>query len=89
MPEMLRFTGFELSYATPMRLDFGAQLFASYTYATIDEVEKYVLNDQGQVVDQVNIENDALTEIPPFESTVILYYKLFKGRFTPMQRLGW
>ncbi len=79
--------GFEFSYATPIRFDFGAQVFASYTYATLNKVNKYVLNDQGQVVDEVEIKNDALTEIPPFESTVILYYKLFKGKFTPKAKI--
>ncbi len=75
--------GFEFSYATPSHLHFGAQVFASYTYATLNEAQQYVLNDQGQVVDEVFVKNDALTEIPPFESSVILYYKVSKGKFVP------
>ncbi|MCD4730744.1 MAG: TonB-dependent receptor, partial [Bacteroidales bacterium] len=82
-----RLRGFEFSYATPVKFKLGAQLFASYTYATLDKVNKYVLNDQGQVVDEVELTNDALTEIPPLESTLILYYKLFKGKFTPKAKL--
>jgi len=75
--------GFELSYSTPLRLIFGAQLFASYTYATLNNTEKYILNEQSQVVDKEEITNDALTEIPPFESTIIFSYKLFKDKFIP------
>jgi len=82
-----RLRGFEFSYATPVKFKLGAQLFTSYTYATLDKVNKYVLNDQGQVVDEVELTNDALTEIPPLESTLILYYKLFKGKFTPKAKL--
>jgi iron complex outermembrane receptor protein len=82
-----RLRGFEFSYATPVKFELRAQLFASYTYATLDKVNKYVLNDQGQVVDEVELTNDALTEIPPLESTLILYYKLFKGKFTPKAKL--
>jgi len=78
-----QFRGFEFSYATPYQLKFGAQVFASYTYATLNEAQQYVLNDQGDVVDEVFIKNDALTEIPPMESTVILYYKVNKGKFVP------
>lgn len=75
--------GFEFSYATPTHLKFGAQVFASYTYATLNEAQQYVLNDQGDVVDEVYLKNDALTEIPPMESSVILYYKVSKGKFVP------
>ena len=75
--------GFELSFATPSHLKFGARVFASYTYATLDKAQKYVLNDNGDVVDEVTIENDALTEIPPLESSVIIYYKFNKNRFVP------
>lgn len=75
--------GFEFSYATPTHLKFGAQFFASYTYATLNEAQQYVLNDQGDVVDEVYIKNDALTEIPPLESTVVLFYKVSEGKFVP------
>lgn len=75
--------GIEFSYATPTHLKFGAQVFASYTYATLNEAQQYVLNGQGQVVDEVFIKNDALPEIPPMESSVIVYYKVSKGKFVP------
>lgn len=75
--------GFEVSYATPMKYNFGAMFFASYTYATINKVNKYILNEQGEVIDETEINNDALSEIPPFESTIKFHYRLFKGRFVP------
>ncbi len=78
-----RFRGFEWAYAAPANLKFGASLFASYTYATIDKVHQYVMNDQGQVIDDLELENDALTEIPPFESTVTVFYRFFKGKLVP------
>jgi iron complex outermembrane receptor protein len=75
--------GFEVSYATPAKFDFGAMLFASYTYATLKKINKYILNEEGAVIDEEEITNDALSEIPPFESTLSLHYRLFKGRFVP------
>ncbi len=78
-----QFRGFELAYATPASHKFGASLFASYTYATLDNVHQYVRNEQGQIVDDLELENDALTEIPPFESTVAVFYKFFKGKLVP------
>lgn len=78
-----QFRGFEFSYATPSHPKFGAQIFASYTYATLNEAQQYVLNDQGEVIDEIYIQNDALTEIPPMESSVVLFYKVHKGKFIP------
>jgi iron complex outermembrane receptor protein len=78
-----RLRGFELAYATPSANKWGASLFASYTYATIDKVSQYVLNDEGQVVDDMELKDDALTEIPPFESTVSLFYRFFEGKLVP------
>ncbi|MBN2175079.1 MAG: TonB-dependent receptor [Bacteroidales bacterium] len=78
-----RFRGFELTYSTPLHLKFGIKLYSSYTCATLDKVHKYILNDQGSVVDDVELENDALTEIPPFESKIVVHYRFFKGKFIP------
>jgi iron complex outermembrane receptor protein len=78
-----RFRGFEFAYATPSTLKFGASLFASFTYATINKVQQYVMNAQGAVIDDVELINDALAEIPPFESTASVYYRLFKGKLVP------
>lgn len=78
-----QFRGFEVAYATSASYKFGASLFASYTYATLNNVHQYVRNEQGEIVDDVELEKDALTEIPPFESTVTVFYKFFKGKLVP------
>ncbi len=78
-----RLTGFELLYSTPLRDPFVAEIQASWTYGTIDEVTKYILNQQGEVVDNITVHHDALTEIPPFESTIMFHYNFFKGKFVP------
>jgi iron complex outermembrane receptor protein len=78
-----RLRGFELTYSTPLQWNYGLKLYASYTYATLDKVNKYVLNEQGAVVDDSELENDALTEIPPFESKAVFHYHFFDGKFVP------
>jgi len=78
-----RFRGFELSYASPTNLKWGASLFASYTYATIDEVTKHIINESGEVVDDELLENDALAEIPPMEASVNVFYKFFENKLVP------
>ncbi len=78
-----RLTGFEFSYSTPVKYFFGGDILASYTYGILDNAIKYMLNEQGEVVDNVTIQHDALTEIPPFESTIMIHYNFFKGKFIP------
>jgi iron complex outermembrane receptor protein len=75
--------GFELGYASPQKYNWGLSVFASYTYGTIDEVEQYVMNENGEVVGNEVINNDAMTEIPPFEGTVAFHWELFRNRFVP------
>jgi len=82
-----RLRGFELSYATPSQYKFGAKIFGSYTSGTINNVKKYILNQQGEVIDDIEIQNDALTEIPPFESSIIIRYRFFDGRFIPKVKI--
>ena len=82
-----RLRGFELSYASPGQMKLGITLFASYTYGSIDEVTKYIQNAAGDVVEDVQIKNDALTEIPPFESTLTVNYRLLDGRFVPQANI--
>lgn len=78
-----RLRGFEVSYATPDRYPFGVSLFSAYTYGTIDRVHQFVKNENGEVVGDAEIENDAMTEIPPFEATVSAYYRFWSGRLIP------
>ncbi|MCD4791235.1 MAG: TonB-dependent receptor [Bacteroidales bacterium] len=82
-----RLRGFELSYATPSQYKFGAKLFGSYTYGTINNVKKYILDEHGDAIDVIEIKNDALTEIPPFESSIIIRYRFFNGRFIPKAKI--
>jgi len=41
----------------------------------------------GEVVDAVQISNDALPEIPPFETTMNVYYKFLTGKLVPTLKL--
>ncbi|MEZ5082567.1 MAG: TonB-dependent receptor [Bacteroidales bacterium] len=75
--------GFEVSYLSPAKYKLEVAGFASWTYGTIDESIKYIINDAGQVVDDEVLKNDAITEIPPFEASFDLHYKLAKGKFIP------
>ncbi len=77
-----RFSGFELGWFSPDKYKLGIQVLASYTYATIDEVERHV-TETGFLVRDETILNDALPEIPPFESTITVFYPFFKGKLKP------
>lgn len=74
--------GFELGYNTPSRHKLGGGIIAAFTYGVIPEVTKYIISD-GEVVDAIEITNDALSEIPPFETTMNIYYRFFKGNLIP------
>ncbi|MCD4745930.1 MAG: TonB-dependent receptor, partial [Bacteroidales bacterium] len=75
--------GFEFIYKTPDNKSLEAYLSAAFTYGTISTATKYIMDRYGKVVDDEEINNDALTEIPPFESTIGFFYKFFNGKFTP------
>jgi iron complex outermembrane recepter protein len=79
--------GFEFSYATPDMKHFGANLSAAVTRGTLNEAVQYILYDAGQVVDDRVIKNDPLTEIPPFEASLALYYRLVSGKLIPKLNL--
>lgn len=79
--------GCEFSYATPDMKHFGATLSAALTKGTLNEAVQYILNDAGQVVDDQVVENDPLTEIPPFEASLVFYYKLISGKLIPKVNL--
>lgn len=76
------FKGFEIGYNTPEKLKLGGSVIAAYTYALIPSDTKYILSGT-QVVGTEIIKNDALTEIPPFETTVSIYYKFLKDKLVP------
>ncbi|RLD57882.1 MAG: hypothetical protein DRJ05_09000 [Bacteroidetes bacterium] len=77
-----RFSGFELGWAGPKNYRLGIQVLASYTYATIDEVQRHV-TETGSLMRDETILNDALPEIPPFESTISIFYPFFNGKLKP------
>ena len=41
------------------------------------------MNENGEVTGDEELKNDAMTEIPPFEATFNVHYKMIKGKFVP------
>lgn len=76
------FTGFELGYTSPQTNKLGVSMVAALTYGRIPEVTRYIISE-GQVTGETLIRNDALPEIPPFETTVSLNYRMIKGKLIP------
>ncbi len=79
-------TGFEFGYNSPENYKFGGSVIAALTYGVVPEVTKYIISD-GEVVDEVILNNDAVPEIPPFEATINMYYKFIKGKLVPNIKL--
>jgi iron complex outermembrane recepter protein len=76
------FTGFEIEYTSPQAYKLGLHVVAAMTYARIPEVTKYIITS-GQVTGDTLLKNDALPEIPPFETTISLNYRLLHGKLVP------
>jgi len=76
------FTGFELGYTSPQAYKLGVNVIAAITYGRIPSVTKYIIK-AGQVTGDTLIKNDALPEIPPFETTLIVNYRLLHGKLVP------
>ena len=74
--------GFEFSYATPERYKLGVTAVAAITAGINPSATKYIIQN-NQVVGQEIVKNDPLPEIPPFESTVTVFYKFLKERLVP------
>jgi outer membrane receptor protein involved in Fe transport len=81
------FMGFEFGYALPEEYKLGARVTAAYTYATISEVTKQILDPtkvvSQQVIGEEVLTNDAVPEIPPLEANVSISYKFFKKKLIP------
>jgi iron complex outermembrane receptor protein len=77
------FRGFEFVYGTPAHLRWYIQWIAAFTRATIDEAVMHTMNPDGQITGTETVQNDALAEIPPFETTFILGYKFMNGKLIP------
>ncbi len=80
--DIVNITGFEIAHRTPENYDFGLALTASYAHATISEVTHYI-REGNQVVETEQIKNDPLNEIPPFEASLDVFYRLFNNKLTP------
>jgi iron complex outermembrane receptor protein len=76
------FTGFELGYTSPQKYKLGVSVIAALTYGRIPEVTKYIITS-GKVTGDTLIKNDALPEIPPFETTISINYRLLHGKLIP------
>lgn len=76
------FKGFEAAYTSPSEYKPGVNIIAAYTHSTLPETLKYIVKE-GAVVGDTLIKNDAVAEIPPFEATVSVSYKLLKGKLIP------
>ena len=71
--DLVFFRGIELTYSTPSTYKLGGSVIASYTHATMSSAWDKLLE----------IKNDALYEIPPFESTISIHYKMLSNRLVP------
>ncbi|MCX6272587.1 MAG: TonB-dependent receptor [Bacteroidetes bacterium] len=80
--DYVTFMGFEFGYTSPADLKFGGSTIGSFTYGRIPEVTKYLITGT-QVTGETIIKDDALSEIPPFESTLNVFYKMVKGKLVP------
>jgi len=78
--------GFEFGYQSPVKYKLGGGITAAYTHAVIPSVTKYIIMG-GEVTDAVEIENDALPEIPPLEANLRIHYNLLSGKLIPKMAL--
>lgn len=76
------YTGFEMGFNTPQKYKLGGSLVAAYTFGFIPTVTKYILTGSEVTGDSI-LKNDALPEIPPFETTVSAYYRFLRGKLIP------
>jgi iron complex outermembrane recepter protein len=76
------FTGVEFGYTTSEKYKWGGSVVAAYTYAYVPSTTKYLMTGNSVTGDTV-LKNDALSEIPPLETTVTFFYKFLKGKLVP------
>lgn len=75
--------GFEFSYHTPAQLPLKVSLIASYTHGTVGTSIEYVKNENGEITGEVELSDDAMAEIPPFEAGLNVSWPLFGGQLIP------
>ncbi len=76
------YTGFEMGYTSPQMYKPGGSIVAALTYGFIPTVTKYTITE-NQVTGATIIKNDALPEIPPFETTINVHYRFLSGKLIP------
>ncbi len=76
------YAGFEMGITSPQKYKLGGSIVAAFTYGLIPSVTKYIIAGT-QVTGDTIIKNDALSEIPPFETTISAYHRFFKGKLVP------
>ncbi len=76
------FTGGEFGYSTTEKYKWGGSVVAAFTYSYIPSVTKYIVTGNNVTGDTL-LKNDALSEIPPLETTVSFFYKVLKGKLVP------
>ena len=76
------FTGAEFGYTTSPKYKWGGSVVASFTYGYTPSAKQYIISG-GNVVGDTIITNDALSEIPPFEANMSIFYKFLKGKLVP------
>ncbi len=74
--------GFEAGLTSALTEFWGLALSAGYTYAYFPVIEKIIL-ENGQAAGAVNLKNDPIPEIPPFEAMLKTTYHFLKGRLNP------
>ena len=67
--------GFECAWVSPRESHLGIDWNASLTYGNIYNIEKTVLDEYGSVTGTEVLEKDAIAEIPPFETNLILSWQ--------------
>ncbi len=81
--------GFELSYSLPQKLKFGLDVFASYTYGTLNETTKFIKSSTGEIIGEEVIQDDPIAEIPPLDAKLVFSYKFLRNKLVPNFTLRW
>ena len=80
-------SGFELSYQSPASLPLKVLFTAAYTQGVLGEAISYVKNESGQITGEVELDDDPMPEIPPFEANLHLAWPLNGGQWVPRASL--
>jgi iron complex outermembrane receptor protein len=78
--------GMEFNYTSPPKKACSMKLDAAFTYGTLRESVRYVLDEQGGVVGEETVKNDAVTEIPPFEASLTANIRLIRDKLSSQAR---